>query len=184
VTHSTSSSCSSRSPTAARWPISRSSPTDTPSRRASMPRIRARSCATWCGHEAPPPETVRVDAGISDGDEIAALRPADREARRARHRPRRRARPARRRARGDGGRGGGHEPAVPPLARRASRLPRGELSTGLPDAVPAALAPPPRAPPGPWDGAGASTSRPRRRSRRSRSRRRRSRRGRRAATAA
>ena len=78
----------------------------TRSRCGSTPRIRAPSSPRPAGSSGCAcPETIRVDAGVEEGDEVGvALRPDDREADRARRDPRRGARAPARGAGGDRGR--------------------------------------------------------------------------------
>ena len=101
----------------------RYSPRDmaTPSRCACTRRIRARSCRRPAAStRLALPESIRVDAGVAEGDEVAlAYDPMIAKLIAHGADARRRARPARGRARGDGRRGRDDEPAVPALARRA-----------------------------------------------------------------
>ena len=122
---------------------SSASPRERPLAAARDSRPRGRSPALRRGSEdVPPPvradraaapavDSIRVDSGVEEADEIGRLRPADREARRSGRHAGGGARPAGRSARGDRGRRRDDEPAVPPLARCAPGRREGEATTAF-----------------------------------------------------
>ena len=106
----------------------------TPSRCGCTPRTRARSCrrragSSGCGC----PSSVRVEAGVAEGDEVGtSYDPMIAKLIAAGTTRDGGARPARGGARRDRGRGRDDEPPLPPLARRASRVARGRDDDRVP----------------------------------------------------
>ena len=116
--------------------------TVTPSRFGSTPRTRARSCPRSGGStRLRLPTSIRVDAGVAEGDEIGTSYDPLLAKLIASGRPAPRRSTGSRRAGRDRGRGRDDEPAVPALAGRPSRAASRRGDDRVPRRAPAALAP-------------------------------------------